>query len=146
MVQHTTARPRRRPQLCVKRLVYVCYLWRYLITDWVLCFSGRILRVSLIQHSFYVGVVRDQYGKMELKYPESGYCQGVLRPQVVFNVPLHYNTDRKLSLFKQVGKPIQSSQFIVRHNTIWSDMCHIGCCIYDCNDHNGLCIDGELKI
>ena len=37
--------------------------WRMLtiagliIGDWLLCFSGRILRLSLIQHSLYVGVV-----------------------------------------------------------------------------------------
>ena len=61
--------------------------------------SGRISRVSLIRHSFYVGVVGksppppltgEQYGKMEPKYPEGGHCQSVLRPQGVFNVPLYF--------------------------------------------------------
>jgi hypothetical protein len=64
-----------------------------------LCCSGRIPRLSLIQHSLYVGVVEkpppppltgEQYGKMEPKYPEGGHCQSVLRPQGVFNVPLYF--------------------------------------------------------
>ena len=51
-----------------------------------LCCLGRIPRLSLIQHSLYVGVVErhppppltgQQYGKMEPKYPEGGHCQGV---------------------------------------------------------------------
>ena len=32
---------------------------------------------------------------------------------------------REPSLFKQVGQPIQSSQFIIHHNTLWSDKCHL---------------------
>ena len=64
-----------------------------------LFFWGRIPRQSLIQHSFYVGVVEkspppsligEQYGKMEPKYPEGGPCQSVLCPQEVFNVPLYF--------------------------------------------------------
>ena len=70
----------------------VCVVW--------FCCSGRIPRLSLNQHSLYVGVVdtsppspltREQYGKMEPKYPEGGHCQSVLRPQGVFNVPLYFN-------------------------------------------------------
>jgi len=61
----------------------------------LLCFSGRIPRLSLIQHSLYVGVVEktppppikgEQYGKMELKYPEGAHCQSVLCP---FNMVSH---------------------------------------------------------
>ena len=46
------------------------------------CCSGRIPRLSLNQHSLYVGVVEKpppppltgkQYGKMEPKYPEGGH-------------------------------------------------------------------------
>jgi len=53
----------------------------------LLCVSGIIPRLSLIQHSLYVGVVEksppppltgEQYGNMELKYPEGGHCQSVL--------------------------------------------------------------------
>ena len=56
------------------------------IQTWVLCFSGRISTLSVIQHSLYVGVVEitppppltgEQYGKMEPKYPEGGHCQSV---------------------------------------------------------------------
>jgi len=56
-------------------------------------------RMSLNQHSLYVGVVEkppppsltgEQYGKMEPKYPEGSHCQSVLRPQGVFNVPLYF--------------------------------------------------------
>ena len=63
------------------------------------CCSGIIPRLSLNQHSLYVGVVEkspppplrgEQYGKMEPKYPEGGHCQSVLRPQGVFNVPLYF--------------------------------------------------------
>ena len=63
------------------------------------CCSGRIPRLSLNQHSLYVGVVEktppppltgEQYEKMETKYPEGGHCQSVLRPQGVFNVPLYF--------------------------------------------------------
>ena len=63
------------------------------------CCSGRIPRLSLNQHSLYVGLVEkpptpplagEQYGKMEPKYPEGGHCQSVLRHQGVFNVPLYY--------------------------------------------------------
>ena len=51
---------------------------------------GENPRLSLNQHSLYVGVVEksppspltwEQYGKMEPKYPEGGHCQSVLRPQ-----------------------------------------------------------------
>jgi len=51
-----------------------------------ICFSGRIPRPSLIQHSLYVGVVEkpppppltgEQYGKVEPKYPESCHCHSV---------------------------------------------------------------------
>jgi len=64
----------------------------------VLC-SGRIPRLSLNQHSLYVRVVEkippppltgEQYRKMELKYPEGGHCQSVLRLQGGFNVPLYF--------------------------------------------------------
>ena len=63
------------------------------------CVSGRIPRLSLNQHSLYIGVVEkpppppligEQYGKMEPKYPEVGHCQSVLRPQGVFSVPLYF--------------------------------------------------------
>jgi len=63
------------------------------------CFSGRIPRLLLNQHSLYVRVVektppppltREQYGKMKLKYPEGGHCQSVLRPQGVFDVHLYF--------------------------------------------------------
>ena len=63
------------------------------------CFSGRIPRLSLIQHSLYVGVVEEllpppltgeQCGKIEPKYPEGGHWQRVLRPQGVFNVRLNF--------------------------------------------------------
>ena len=56
--------------------------------------------MSLIRHSFYVGVIEnppphtplagEQYGKMEPKYPEGGHCQSVLHHQGVFNVPLYF--------------------------------------------------------
>ena len=65
----------------------------------LLCFSGRIPRLSLIHHSLCVGVVEnyhppppltgEQYRKMEPKYPEDGHCQSVLRPRGVFSVPLY---------------------------------------------------------
>ena len=88
----------------------------------------------------------EQYIKMEPKYPEGVHCQSVLCPQGgLYNVLLYFNTDRKLSLFKQVGKPIQSSQFIMCHNTLWTDLGHSGCCIYDCNDHIGRWADWQLK-
>ena len=32
----------------------------------------------------------EQYGKMELNYPEGGHCQSVLRPQGFFIVPLYF--------------------------------------------------------
>jgi len=63
-----------------------------LFISWVACLlvvRGTIPRLSLNQHSFYVGVVEnppsppltgEQYGKMEPKYPEGGHCQSVLRP------------------------------------------------------------------
>jgi len=53
-----------------------CLVWLYCL--------GRIPRLSLIRHSLYVRVVEkpppppltgEQYGKMELKYPEGGHCQ-----------------------------------------------------------------------
>ena len=56
------------------------------LADWLICFSGRIPRLSLIQHSLYVGMVEklpplpltgEQYGKMEPKYPEGGHCQSI---------------------------------------------------------------------
>jgi len=62
-------------------------------------FSGRIPRLSLIQHSLYVGVIEKappppltgkQYGKMEPKYTEDAHCQSVLRPQEIFNFPLNF--------------------------------------------------------
>jgi len=31
----------------------------------------------------------EQYGKMELKYPEGSHCQSVLHSQGVFNFPLY---------------------------------------------------------
>jgi len=52
-----------------------------------------------MKHSLYVGVVKkllphhsqgEQYGKMELKYPDGGHCQSVLRPQGIFDVPLYF--------------------------------------------------------
>jgi len=55
-------------------------------------FGGRIHRLSLNQHSLYVGVVEEphpspltgeQYGKMEPKYPEGGPCQSVLSPPLL---------------------------------------------------------------
>jgi len=58
-----------------------------------------VVLLLLIRHSLYVGVVEkpppppltgEQYGKMELKYPEGGHCQSVLRPQVFFNIPLYF--------------------------------------------------------
>ena len=33
----------------------------------------------------------ERYWKMELKYPEGGHCQSVLRPREVFNVPIYFN-------------------------------------------------------
>ena len=63
------------------------------------CCSGRTPRLSLNQHSLYVGVVEksppptltgEQYGNMEPKYPEGGHWQSVLRPQGFFNVPLYF--------------------------------------------------------
>ena len=63
------------------------------------CCSERIPRLLLIRHSLYVGLVEEhsttpltgeQYGKMELKYPEGVHSQSVLCPQGVFNVPLHF--------------------------------------------------------
>jgi len=54
-------------------------------------FSGRIPRLSLIQHSLYVGVVEnpppppltgEEYGKMEPKYPE-------VDTAAPFNVVIH---------------------------------------------------------
>ena len=50
--------------------------------------------------SVYVGVVEkpppppltgEQYGKMELKYPEGGHCQSVLRPQGFLTSPFILN-------------------------------------------------------
>ena len=64
------------------------------------CYSGSIHRLSLIRHSFYVGVVEkphprpltgERYGKMEPKYPEGGHCQSVLRPQGVLTSPFIFN-------------------------------------------------------
>ena len=72
-----------------------CWLWLLLF-----CCSGGIPRLSLIQHSLYVGVVEktppppltwEQYGKMEPKYPEGGHCQSVLRRQGVFTSPFILN-------------------------------------------------------
>jgi hypothetical protein len=62
-------------------------------------FPGRIPRLSLIQHSLYVGVVEkspppplkgEQYGKTEPKYLDGGHCLSVLRPNGVFNFPLYF--------------------------------------------------------
>jgi len=62
----------------------------------LLCFSRRIPRLSLIQHSLYIRVVEtspplpltgEQYGKMEPKYPKGGHCLNGLHPQGVFNIP-----------------------------------------------------------
>jgi hypothetical protein len=39
-------------------------------------------------------------------------------------------TDRKSSPFKEVYKSIQSSQFIIHDNTLWSDMCQYLLTIY----------------
>jgi len=59
------------------------------------CCLGSILRLVLIRHSLYVGVVEksppapltgEQYRKMEPKYPEGGHCQSVLSLQGVFNI------------------------------------------------------------
>jgi len=53
----------------------------------MLCSSGKIPRLSLVQH--HVGVIEkptppsltgEQYGKMEPKYREGGHCQSVLCP------------------------------------------------------------------
>jgi len=64
------------------------------------CILGRISRLSLNQHSLYVGVVEsspappltgEQYGKMEPKYPEGDHCQSVLHPMGIFNIPLYFN-------------------------------------------------------
>ena len=63
-----------------------------MIQNFSALFFGRIPRLSLIQHSLYVGVIEkfppppligEQYGKMEPKYHEGGHCQIVLRPQGV---------------------------------------------------------------
>ena len=63
------------------------------------CFSGRIPRLSLIQHSLYFRLVEksppplltgERYENMEPKYPEGGHSQSVLRPQGVFNFPLYF--------------------------------------------------------
>ena len=63
------------------------------------CCLGRIPRLSLIRHSLYVGVIEklppppltgEQCGKMEPKYPEGAHCQGVLRPQGGFSVPVYF--------------------------------------------------------
>ena len=73
----------------------------------LLCFSGRIPRLSLIQHSLYVGVVEKhppppltgkQYGRMEPQYPQGGHCQNVLRPQGVFYT--HDVVSREINLWK----------------------------------------------
>ena len=62
------------------------------------CCSGRIPRLSLNQHSLYVGVVKkpppppltgEQYGKMEPKYPEGGHCQCFMSSGF-FNGPLYF--------------------------------------------------------
>ena len=37
---------------------------------------------------------REAVRKMELKYPEGGYYQSVLRPRVVFNIPHFFNQFR----------------------------------------------------
>ena len=66
----------------------------------LLCYSGRIPRLSLIRHSLYVGVVEkppsppltgEQYGKMEPKYHEGGHCQTVLRPHGVLTSTFIFN-------------------------------------------------------
>jgi len=57
-------------------------------------------------------------------------------PWAFIKAPLFFNhvakilTDRKMSPIKQVGKPIQSSPFIIRHNTFWIDRCQYLFTIY----------------
>ena len=82
------------------------------------CFSGRIPRLSLIQHTLYIGVVEkslppppptgEQYRKMEPKYPEDGHCQSALRhlmsPFGIFNkettAPFNDVVSREMNLWK----------------------------------------------
>jgi len=77
----------------------ICQLCKMRAVVLVFCCSGRIPRLSLNQHSLYVGVVEkspsppltgEQYGKMEPKYPEGSHCQSVLRPQGILYVPLYF--------------------------------------------------------
>ena len=84
---------------CAEHFQFIVSVTRgrhYISNSWFGC-SGRIPRLSLNQHSLYVGVVEkppppplrgEQYGKMEPKYPEGGHCQSVLRLQGVLTLPL----------------------------------------------------------
>jgi len=49
-----------------------------------LCWSGW--ETSFPHHS----QGNKQYGQMEPKYPEGGYCQSVLHPEGVINIPLYF--------------------------------------------------------
>ena len=79
------------------------------------CCSGRIPRLSLNQHSLYVGVVEkpppppltgEQYGKMQPKYPEGGHCGvfyvlgGVLTSPFILN-----NSEETAAPFNVVSHP-----------------------------------------
>ena len=67
--------------------VIVCfYSWTKLVVILIDLFSGRIPRLSFIQHSLDIGVVEkpppppltgEQYGNTEPKYPEGGHYQSV---------------------------------------------------------------------
>ena len=79
------------------------------------CCSGRIPKLSLNQHSLYVGVVEnpppppltgEQYGNMEPEYPEGGHCQSVLRPQGVLKSPFIFNNSIETAVpFNVVSHP-----------------------------------------
>ena len=75
----------------------------------------------------------EQYGKIEPKYPEGGHCQSVLRPQGVLTSPLfliiQWRRHRHITW--------SSTHDVVSREINLSASFHIGCYIYDCNDHNG---------
>ena len=93
------------------------------------CCSGRIPRLSLNQHSLYVGVVEkspppqltgEQYGKMEPKYPEGGPCQSVLRPQGVLTFPFILNNSCIMYLFKDISERARMRSNIQKPKQIYS--------------------------
>ena len=81
-------------------IVYIKIIIEKYLRACLLCFSGRVPKLSLIQHTSMLERLRtppplltgEQYGKMETKYPEGGHSQSVLRPQwVSLSSPFIFN-------------------------------------------------------